>query len=156
MSRESNGELGVVPASGSHCSQEHREMSGLPFIRLPSELPPIKCATLSSALCFRVYFSTRTFKATPVICLVFLSYEPKVFPLTPVHLHGCCCDGSSAKGNGSTGLGGGVPREQGHHASIWWDSEPHLAPLKTSLEKSLSYFPSVKLPFRAYKNKKQS
>ena len=95
-------------------------------------------------------FSARAFKAIPTICLVFLSYKPNVFLLTPARLHGCHCDGScscSAKEDGSTELGRGVPGERGHHADTWWDSGLRPAPLETSLEKGLSCFPSPKIAF---------
>lgn len=86
----------------------------------------------------------------PTICLVFLSYEPNVFPPTPARLCGCCCDGScssSAKEDGSTELGGDVPGERGHHAGTWWDSGLRPALLETNLEKGLSCFPSPKITF---------
>jgi len=44
----------------------------------------------------------------------------------------------------NTELGSGVPGERGHHASAWWDSGLHPAPLEKSLEKGLSCFPSPK------------
>lgn len=96
------------------------------------------------------FFSARVFKAIPTICLVFLSYEPSVFLLTPAHLHGCHRDGlwsSSAEEDGSTELSGAVPGERHHHAGACWDSGLRPAPLETSLEKGLSCFLSPKIAF---------
>lgn len=84
VSWEGGGGLGAVPALGSHCLLEHREMAGLPFTFLHSELAPwVLC--LEQCLLFTVhFFSTRTFKVIPSISLDFLSYGANVFPLTPV------------------------------------------------------------------------
>lgn len=78
VSWEGGGELGAVPALGFH-----REMAGLPFTFLHSELAPwVLC--LEQCLLFTThFFSTRAFKVIPSISLDFLSYGPNVFPLTP-------------------------------------------------------------------------
>jgi len=66
----------------------------------PPRMPPRRagphgCSASSSALCLQgIFFSARAFKVIPTICLVFLSYGPNVFPLTPGACSKCCCGGS--------------------------------------------------------------
>lgn len=55
VSWEGGGELGAMPALGSHCLLEHREMAGLPFTFLHSELAPwVLC--LEQCLLFTTHF----------------------------------------------------------------------------------------------------
>lgn len=61
MSRESDGELGDVPALGSRCSQEHGQMTGLPFMCLHAELAPMSALPRAVLRVYGAFFFCKGF-----------------------------------------------------------------------------------------------